>query len=162
MKNALANPYGSNHSIKTSNKLVSSLKNIIEKLDLIPELDDKKNDENLELIKTNEENYIENIQNLIKNTRNKRLRILNSISSLDEIDKFNASIIKNKNWGAELLSQKNSPKTKRNAIKPTLSSLSKELGNIFSCILHYNLLGLHVVNKKLPRARVLNIKGTIK
>lgn len=100
-----------------------SLKTILDKLDIVPELDEKLTREDPEKFKNN--------FNLMKNPRNRKLQKFRSISDLEEINKFNFSIINNQKWGLESLNLRKSDPIKINIHKPTRQTLLKELSKIY-------------------------------
>jgi hypothetical protein len=123
LKSPLGKSLISNESIRINNKMTISLKTILDKLDIVPELDEKLTREDPEKFKNN--------FNLMKNPRNRKLQKFRSISDLEEINKFNFSIINNQKWGLESLNLRKSDPIKINIHKPTRQTLLKELSKIY-------------------------------
>lgn len=147
MKGSLGKSLNSNEGIRITNKMTTSLKTALDKLDLVPELDEKLAEENPI---RNENNF-----NFMKNPRTRKFQKFKSVSDLEEINKFNFSIINNQKWGLESLNLKKSDSRKLNVQKPTRQTLAKELGKISYFYLIF--IGLNIVNTKLPRSRILTI-----
>ncbi len=120
MKGTLGKSLISNDSIRITNKMTTSLKTVLDKLDSVPELDEK--------IAQGDHIRNENNLNFMKNISNRRFQKFKSLSDLEEINKFNFSIINNKNWGLESLNLGKSDSQKLNLPKPNKKTLSKELG----------------------------------
>ena len=120
MKNSLGKSLILNNSIRLANKMTSSLKTVLDKLDLVPELDEKLAEEG---DSKNQNNY-----NFIKYPRNRKFQKIKSVSDLEEIDKFNFSIINNQRWGLESLNLRKIDTRKLKVQKPTRQTLAKEIG----------------------------------
>jgi hypothetical protein len=116
------------NNIKVNTKL-GSLKNTLESLDQIVEFEEH-------------ENESVNNANFFKNTKMKD-KLDDYQKSLEDINKFNFSIIKNAQWGANNsvgLNQKHDNITK---YKPDLKEIEREVGK-------------NIVQTKLPRSRVFS------
>lgn len=120
MKNPLGKSLIQNESIRMTNKMTTSLKTVLDKLDLVPELDEKLAEED---ISKNENNY-----SFMKNPRARKFQKFKSVSDLEEINKFNFSIINNQKWGLESLNIRKNDSRKLNIQKPNKLTLAKELG----------------------------------
>ena len=128
-----------NEEIKINNKIKTSLKGVLDGLDVYPEFEDREHaliQNNVDIFKKRK-NYLEN----------KSKEKDNSTSSLEEINKFNYNIIKNHQWGQQ--SYVNTVgETVRIPIKPSKKELERELGKSFL------KKGKNIVNKKMPRSRL--------
>lgn len=103
-----------------------NLKNTIDTLDLIPEIDEKLGAEP----DVNQKNSFMNIF--------KRKKFDNTKSAdLEEINRFNLSIINNNRWGLDSLSKARDEPKRRTVIKPSQKELEKEVGNY---LINLNLL----------------------
>jgi hypothetical protein len=127
MKGSLGKSLNFNEGIRITNKMITSLKTALDKLDLVPEIDEKLVEE--DVIKN------ENNVNFMKNPRTRRFQKFKSVSDLEEINKFNFSIINNQKWGLESLKLRKSDSRKLDIQKPTRQTLAKELGKNLSLIL---------------------------
>ena len=124
------------NGIMVNTKYGTSLRIAMEKLDLIPEYEEKK---------------IDGVEKIINNTNLflKKKKIteedLNNGNKLEDINKFNNSILKNTNWGLNDANKPYSPEDNiRNTqfFKPDKKEIEREIGK-------------NVYNTKLPRARLL-------
>ena len=118
-RNHLYNSTPSLEGIKITNKMTINLKNTLDTLDLIPEIDEK----------LAEESNIKN--NFLEIFKMKKVDVTKS-NDLEEINKFNLSIINNIRWGSESLTRTKNEPIRKGAIKPTKKEIEKEVGkNIF-------------------------------
>jgi len=103
--------------ITLSHKVTMNLKNTIDSLELIPELEEKfALEPNLEQKNTFMDIF-------------RRRKIANSkLNDLEEINKFNLSIINNNKWGSDSLNKGRLEPMRRIMIKPSKKELEKELG----------------------------------
>ena len=119
-------------SIRISNKLTMSLKSALDSLDLIPEYEENRLESNNIDIFKRRKNYLQEKKELDK-------KLISS--SLDEINKFNYNILKNKGWGQSAIDRLKLEEPKI-YYKPNKKELERELGQ-------------NIVNKKLPRSRII-------
>jgi hypothetical protein len=138
--NRLGHSYNFMDSIKLSNKLTMSLKSTLDALDLIPEYDEKICDDDGGAMINN---YGGNI--LINSKLGKNNNEYDDKESLEAINKFNYSILRNTYWGSSAGKGGANPKGKKH-FKPDQKELEKEMG-------------LNILNTKLPRSRVFNLKN---
>jgi len=128
-----------NEEIKINNKIKTSLKGVLDELDVYPEFEEREHaliQNNVDIFKKRK-NYLEN----------KSKEKDNSTTSLEEINKFNYNIIKNHQWGQQ--SYVNTVgETVRIPVKPSKKELERELGKGFIKV------GKNIVNKKMPRSRL--------
>jgi hypothetical protein len=138
-----SNNYSSKHTNNVSFKKeninnfsskVPNLKLAIEQLDLIPEHEEKEEDEN----------KINNI-NLFKNFKIDKEKVQILENKLDDINTFNNTIMSTKNWGENTLKTDNNKDIMENThyFKPNRKIFEKELGR-------------SILDTKLPRARLPN------
>ncbi len=116
------------NNIKVNTK-VGSLKNTLESLDQIVEFEEH-------------ENESVNNANFFKQTKIKD-KINDYQKSLEDINKFNFSIIKNAQWGANNTIGQNQKHDNITKYKPDLKEIEREVGK-------------NIVQTKLPRARVFS------
>lgn len=124
--NTVGNSLNIGEGIRLSHKVSMNLKNTIDTLDLIPEIDEKLGAEP----DVNQKNSFMNIF--------KRKKFDNTKSAdLEEINRFNLSIINNNRWGLDSLSKARDEPKRRTVIKPSQKELEKEVGNY---LINLNLL----------------------
>jgi len=121
LKSPLGNSFNTIEGIRITNKMATNLQTVIEKLDLVPDLEDKADQIDLN-----------NDFNFMKNFRNRKFQKYKSVSDLEEINKFNFSIINNQKWGLESLNIRKNEMRKMNVFKPNKESLAKEIGKFFN------------------------------
>jgi hypothetical protein len=122
------------NSIKVNHK-ISSLTNVLDALDQMPEYD--KNIENEQFRSTNTDMF-KSRKNVSENEKEKFKESMNA--SLEEINKFNHSIMKNMMWGQGGLNKTKPNTANKIPIKPDQKELEKEMGKT-------------IVNTKMPRSR---------
>ena len=113
--------------IKLTNKETLNLRNTMDSLDLIPELDEK----------INAEPGINQKKTFMDIFGRKRLEQM-KIKNLEEINKFNVSIINNSKWGEDSMNKGKVEAGNRSVYKPTLKELERTIGDlIFFLIFFY-------------------------
>ena len=95
-----------------------NLKNTMEMLELIPEIDEKLANEP----DINQKNTFMDIFKKRKNDKTKS-------QDLEEINKFNLSIMNNLKWGTDSMNKGRQEPKMRMVMKPTQKEFEKELGN---------------------------------
>ena len=105
-------------SLKLNNNIKTSLKGILDTLDVYPDYDENEvlNINNVDIFKRRK-NYLD-----VKSREKER-----NSNSLEEINKFNFNIIRNNQWGQQSYINKTGEAV-RIPIKPTKKNLERELG----------------------------------
>lgn len=133
-----------------------NLKNTIDTLDLIPEIDEKFAAEP-DIMQKN------TFMDIFKKRKNDNFKS----QDLEEINKFNLSIINNTKWGTDSMNKGRMEPKSRMVMKPTQKELEKEIGKKISKkfksfffknkINFYIFVGMNIANTKLPRSRIFNV-----
>lgn len=113
-------------TIKVSNRLTTTLKIALEKLDLIPEYEDNINDNKFSYTNQDLFKSMKSYGNSVVDIKEK-----DKENNLDEINKFNYSILNNQTWGKEIIhskSKSNDMHLTKYPVKPNMKILEKELG----------------------------------
>ncbi len=103
-------------SIKVSSKVGSNLKNTMEELEVMPELDELS-----KKFKGKAENVLKTVKKQEEESK---------MPTYDDMNNFTLNIIKNKAWGNQVNKDNRMRYTEFKPVKPSLKDLEKEMGHV--------------------------------
>lgn len=127
-KEKIIAPKNFNEGISVSKGLQTSLKNTLDKLDLIPEYDNKVNDMMFRFSNQNLFKSMKTFGNSIVEIKEKE-----KVNNFESINKFNYSIVNSISWGREMINTKSKSidmNLTKMPSKPNIKGIEKELGII--------------------------------